>query len=308
MSKSSLPSYIPLKKALLIIILSVVIVSGSSFLSVIYYNHLKERKKNDPKYQIVALVQTSPEAEGLKTVYLAELLELSIDIPTNLYAFNSQEAIKKLLASPVIKEATITKISPGTLWVDYSLRKPIAILGDYSNTMIDREGIPFPINPFFTPKRLPEIFLGKLEEEGAEDAGGEKKFVWGMKIEGKRLRLAAALLDFFNQHFSNGTTRLERIDVSKAFSLSYGQRQIALILEDSSEKMVNGKPLLCMYPKILRLDTDTYEVQLHHYKALSSHLRQNEILPPNSFSDEVFYANTMLIDLRIPDLAFMQSL
>lgn len=306
MNNSSSP-HIPLKKALIAILLSVVIISGSSFLALTYSNHLKENRRNDPKNQIMAVVQTSPDHEGLKTVYLAELLELSIDAPTNLYAFNSKEALKKLLVSPVIKEAKITKISPGTIWVDYSLRKPVAILGDYSNTMIDREGVPFPIKPFFTPKRLPEIFLGRLDEEGAEEVKTEQGLVWGTAINGKRLRLAFTLLDFFNRYCCDTTTRLERIDVSKAFALSYGQRQIVLILEDSCEKKKNGTLVLCIYPRILRLDTDNYEQQLHRYLALSSYLYKKEMPPLDESREVVFHAKAMVIDLRISDLAFISQ-
>lgn len=311
MSNSSSP-HIPLKKALLAIMLSVIVVSGSSFLGLLYYNHLKENRGSDSKNQIVAVVQTSPDSEGLKTVYLTELLGLSLDSPTNLYTFNSKEALGRLLGTPVIKEAKITKISPGTIWVDYSLRKPIAILGDYSNTMIDREGVPFPIKPFFTPKRLPEIFLGRMEDEGSEDSGNEKGFDWGATINGKRLRLAFALLDFFNQHCCDGITRLERIDVSKAFSLSYGQRQIVLVLEDSCEKAINGKPVLCTYPRMLRLDADTYEEQLQRYMVLRSYLHKKEISLDNAADainavNGMFHAKTMVIDLRISDLAFMNE-
>lgn len=314
MSSSSSP-HIPLKKALTAILLSVVIISGSSFLILTYYNHLKENRRSDPNNQIVAVVQTSPDNEGLKTVYLAELLELSIDSPTNLYAFNAKEALKKLLASPVIKEAKITKISPGTIWIDYSLRKPVAILSDYSNTMIDREGVPFPVKPFFTPKRLPEIFLGRLDEEGVEEGKTEEGkteqgLTWGTAIKGKRLRLAFALLDFFNQYCCDTMSRLERIDVSKAYTLSYGQRQIVLILEDSCEKETNGKPTLCIYPRILRLDTDNYEQQLHRYLTLRSHLFKKEI-PSFNLNDQqeaIVQAKTIVIDLRIPDLAFISTL
>lgn len=302
---SSSPPKVPLKKALLTILLSIFIISGSSFLGLIYYNYLKENRRSDSKNQIVAVVQTSPDSEGIKTGYLTELLGLSVDSPTNVYAFNSKEALNKLLASPIIKEAKIIKIHPGTIWVDYSLRKPVAILGDYSNTMIDREGVPFPIQPFFTPKRLPEIFLGRLDEEGPEDIGTDNGFSWGVAINGKRLRLAFALLDFFNQHYCNITTHLDRIDVSKAFSLSCGQRQIVITLEDNCEKEINGRQVFCLYPRILRLDSDNYEQQLHHYFALRSYLLKKCQLPSSASQEIVLHADTMIIDLRISDLAFM---
>ncbi len=67
---------------------------------------------NDDQYHIVSLIQNNPQSDALKTVYLAELLELSLDRPVNLYQLNIQEATQKLLNHPLIKKATIKKFYP----------------------------------------------------------------------------------------------------------------------------------------------------------------------------------------------------
>src|SRR5690606_28774117 len=114
------------------------------------------------------------------------------DHPKNLYSFNTEEAVQKLLHLPVIKEAKIRKIRPGTIHVDYALRKPIAYLADYSNTAIDASGTIFSFKPFYTPKKLPEIYLGEEEED--------KPLVWGNIVEGERKELAFALYELSSQY------------------------------------------------------------------------------------------------------------
>ena len=162
-----------LRKALLWILLSVFFITGSSAAALVYFQYVREKQKLDPANNIVAIVQTSSDVEGLRTVYLAELLNLSVDRPTNLYSFNSKEARQKLLSSPLIKDANVRKIRPGTCHVDYTLRKPIAFIGDYTNTAIDANGVVFPFKPFFTPKILPSLYLGEDEEadEESEEIG-----------------------------------------------------------------------------------------------------------------------------------------
>ena len=160
--------------ALFYIFLSIVCVSGSSLLTWLYYQHMEEAQKRDPSNTILALVQTTPEPESLPTVYLAELLGLSVDHPTNLYAFKGKEAEQKLMRSPLIKEAAVRKIRPGTIHVDYRLRTPAAFLADYTNTVIDEKELFFLTSLFFQIKS----FLKSIWEASKRQAAscGENKF------------------------------------------------------------------------------------------------------------------------------------
>ena len=131
----------------------------------LYFLHLKERRMQDDQYRIVAIVQSTPQADSLKTAYLAEILDLSLDRPANLYQFDSDEGVLTLLSNSLIKEASIRKIHPGTLLISYQMRTPVAYVGEYANTVIDEEGVLFPFRPFFTPKRLPVLYLGIDDEK-----------------------------------------------------------------------------------------------------------------------------------------------
>lgn len=297
MDNSDSSNKIPLGKALKAILLSVIFISGSATLVFLYLQNVREKQKFDPAYNIVALVQTRTENEALKNVYLAELLNLSIDRPTNLYSFNSKEAQAKLLSSPVIKHATVKKMRPGTILVDYVMRRPIAFIGDYSNTAIDADGVIFPFKPFYTPKKLPTIYLG---ETGAVDENGElvSNFVWGEKLQHQAKELSFEVLDYFTNCCSDSLSSLVRIDVSKAFAQSYGQRQIVLSVEDYKTQVMDGNPVIVTTINILRLSPINYKEQLANYLVLRSHL-QGEV------NAETKRTKAITIDLRLSELAFI---
>ncbi len=271
---------LPFKKALLWILLSTLLVSGSTSAGIYLYHTLRESRISDDKYHIVAIVQTGSDKEALKTVYLAELLDLSIDQPVNLYRFNTEDAQSKLLASPLIKSAEVKKINPGTIYVDYTIRKPVAYLGDYSNTAIDTEGVVFPFKPFFTPKKLPEIYLGLTDEDTIQ---------WGAKQQGHRAELALTLFSIISSNYCTENHHLRQIDVSKADAESYGQREIVVIMEEQIKK----GDTICHCPRILRLDTKNITQALANYMVLNDYLREQEDVYP------------VVIDLRIPQLAFI---
>ena len=271
---------IPLRRALIYIALITCLISGTFGMGILYYFHLKQLRKHDEAYHVVAIVQTGPHKETLRTVYLAELLGLSIDQPTNLYQLNLKNAKQKLLASPLIKSAEITKLKPGTLVVEYLPRVPVAFLGDFTNTALDEEGYLIPFKPFFSPKKLPEVFLGNIGDE----------IIWGKPIEGKRGELAMKLFMFFSALCKDESLILKTIDVTKAETLSFGQREIILEFEDSGNTW------------ILRCSLENYEREANRYIALRDYLRSLENFPgdKNPF--------VRVIDLRIPQLAFIKNL
>jgi cell division septal protein FtsQ len=288
---------IPLKKACLTIFLSVAIITGSFSLYFGYYRFIRAKYLNDKKYDVVAIVQTTKNKEPLKTVFLAELLNLSLDQPTHLYRFNVKENERKLLQYPVIKEAKIKKIRPGTIYVDYSLREPIAYLVDYTNTALDHESIIFPFKPFFTPKKLPEIYLG-LSKFNDLDPILIKK--WGQKLEGKRIQLAFSILEYLKNKSEKLSFILKRIDVSKAYATSFGERQIILVIEHQLIKRENDIPHITQLKRTLRLNPYHFEESLENYWILHQMLeRQGKNLDPNF--------KKLIIDLRLKDLGYIQK-
>jgi len=268
---------IPLSRSLLWILISTLFISGTALMGCLYYLHLRERRLQDEQYRIVSLVQTTAHTDRLKTSYLAELLELSLDRPLNLYQFNAKEAEKRLIASPLIKKSTVRKVRPGTLYIHYHLRQPIALIGDYTNTLIDQEGVIFPYRPFFTPKRLTTVYLGLPAEE----------YQWGDSLKKlETVKLAFQFIQQFNKLKLNQFF-LKQLDMGLAEADSYGQRQIVAMLESLSDQGT-------IY---LRLNPDDYLKNLRHFIILNQTLNFN--LEKKK--------NVIMIDLRIPYLAFIKK-
>lgn len=290
---------VPIKTAMLWLLLSTLLVSGTAALALLYYNHVKDLYANDDTYRIMAIVQATPDKEALNTAYLAELLSLSIDRPSNLYRFNSKEARKKLLASPLFRNVSVKKIRPGMIYVDYELRKPIAFLVDYTNTAIDEEWVTLPFKPFFSPKRLPEVYLGVTDLcEKSPITGG----TWGSTLQGQRVELAKKVYQQIMSSQISENTHLRRIDVSKAFAPSCGQRQIVVVFEEQIMSLKEQKPILINSQRILRLHAENYEEGLSNYFAMLKHL-----VPQVAATEEkpVVEAPPYVIDLRLPGLAYI---
>jgi cell division septal protein FtsQ len=143
-------------------------------------------------------------------------MHISADRPVVAASFDVKAAEKRLLASPVIKEARVKIIEPDTVHVDYIVRQPLAWLYDFENVALDEEGYPFPVSPFFTPKKLPEVYLGV------------KGFYWNRPLGDRNMQLALTLLQLLNRL----NLQVRRVDASRAFHSSLGRREIVLILDE----------------------------------------------------------------------------
>lgn len=272
---------------------------GSTFLTLAlslsgYWLWSRDRHKRltDEKYRVVALVTTGPEKELLKTAYLAELLELSADSKTSLYAINTKQAEDKLLTSPLIASAKIKRIPPDTLYIDYEVRKPLGLLADYQNTAIDRTGHLFPVTPFFSPKHLPELYLGLAPFAS-----------WQIPIKNPYLQLVFEILQFLDTAPWKEGLRIKRIDVSNAFAPSLGSREIVLFTE---EELLLPQGIVCVFPKILRLAPKDYSQQLSNFFSLRRTMIEDYRRQLTSLKEGGRFA-PRIIDLRIPQLAFVEK-
>ncbi len=259
----------------------------------------------DPHYRIVAIVQTGPEKEALKTSYLAELLSLSSDHPIPLYAFDVKEGEKKLLACPMISRAKIKRVDPGTLYIDYTVRKAIARLSDYENIGLDGEGHLFPLAPFFTPQHLPEIYLGLPSFSSAADEQGREGGSWQTPLQNKHLRLAFEILQALDGAPWQEGMRIKKIDVSNAFAKSAGQREVVLFTEEE----ILAEQTVCLFPKILRLPPKDYSRQLSNFLSLRRSMLEDykKQVAKSRFSQPVVEFTPRIVDLRLSQMAFVQN-
>lgn len=237
---------LPLVYALMWIVGSSLFFTGTSHLILKSYSKKQYLRKHSPEYYLSRIVQTGPQREMLSTTYLAELIQIAADPPTCIAYFNPHIAEKRLLFSPVIKQASVKLIEPDTIYIDYTVRQPWAILDDFENTAIDEQGYPFPLSPFFSPKNLPKIYLGQTQVK------------WNYPITDKKLSLAFSLLECS----SKLPFILKKIDVEKAFADTLGARGIVLVIEDDN------------FPRTLRLSTKDYAQNLVNYLELRKELPQ----------------------------------
>ena len=270
------------------------------------WKNLRQKKLSDDAYKIAAIVQTGPEKEALKTAYLAEILGLSVDKPTHLYLIDLKKAEQKLLLSPLIADAKVKRMPPNTLYIDYEVRKPIAWLSDYKNIGIDQAGYLFPMTPFFSPKNLPEIYLGLPAFNAPEDSFGRKGGVWLTPMKNRYLHLAFEVLQYLEGSSWKEGLAIKRIDVSNAFAPSLGQREIVLFTEEEVTVRQNEREIVCVFPKILRLAPKEYAQQLANFIALKRSMVEDYRRQIASLQQNSRFA-PRIIDLRIPQLAFVEN-
>jgi len=283
-----------LRQVLTCLIGSTLLTSCFGIGGLITWKKIRHSRRLDSRYWITAIVQTGPEKEALKTSYLAELLDLSVDRPLSLYAYNLKKGKEKLLSSPLIVEATLSPLFPSTLYIDYEVRKPIAWLADYQNVAIDEQGYLFPVAPFLSPKELPEIYLG-LPPFGAPSGGA-----WNTPLAQETFRLS---LEILKEAKKQEGLSLKRIDVSNAFVESLGSREVVLFTEE--EIWMQEESYL--FPKILRLSPKDYQQQLAHFLILRRGILEEYRKQLTSSSQKGGKFAPRIIDLRIPELAFVEN-
>jgi len=282
-----------MKQALFCLIGSTCVTLTLSLTSYSFYKKSVHKKLYDEKYQIRAIVQTGLEKEALKTAYLAEILGLSTDKPPQLYSIDLKLAEKTLLNSPLIAKAKVKRLPPATLYIDYEVRKPVALLADFKNTAVDREGALFPVEPFFSPKNLPELYLGVPEFTG-----------W--QVEDQNFQLALNVIEFLESAPWKEGLRIKRIDVSKASAPSLGQREIVLFTEEELFLQNDSGEIICTFPKILRLAPKDYRQQLNNFFALRRTMMDDYRRQLATLKKGGEFA-PRIIDLRIPQLAFVEK-
>jgi len=305
LSKST--ARIPLLKAIFLIIFSLIFVSGSAFVGLLYLHHLQHARTHDSRYVIAAIVHSATDGVPLPTSLLAEILDLSVDDQKNLYAFDSTIAETNLLHCCAIKNAKIKKVLPNKLYVNYSLRQPIAYITDYSNAALDAEGVLIPFAPFYTPKNIPKFRFSFTPEEEQTMGFSASGCFWGAHLHGPKIKLAFDVLLHVQNNFPYALFTLESIDVSNAFNPSWGERQIVIAIQEAVEIIAKNQAQLVISPRLLRLPTEGYEKQLANYTILREHLNKKLISDANHTCSLCWKSPQMIIDMRIDELAFIKG-
>ncbi|MDN3506764.1 MAG: hypothetical protein P0S96_06000 [Simkaniaceae bacterium] len=286
-----------LARALIWIFTSAVLINAAFFLGVKGYAYWKKTSTLDYETPLQAIVQTGPQKEALKTAYLVELLGLCNEHPTLSSEFDLKQAKKSLLSSPVIKEAEVKFKQPGVLYVDYTTRQPACFLYDFENVALDEDRVPFPVAPFFSPKKLPAIYLGL-----------GKDLLFKEPLKGEKIDLAFDLLQTLSGPIVQDLFNVRRIDVSNAFEESLGRREIVLYAEDELLITHRQQEVHYIFPRLIRLSTKNYAQELANYLKLREQLleKERQELTLDTNGSQVVHPKKV-IDLRIPQLAFIEE-
>lgn len=308
LNHSSLSKNVPLIHALSWIVLSLFVITGTSYKLLTYY--LDEgRQKKDPRLFIISsLIQTGPQKEALRSEYLAELMGLSVDHPVHYKQFSSKMAEKKLLSSPLIQEAHVKQLKPTTIYVDYTVRQPVGWLYDYENVALDKDGYLIPVHPFFPPKNLPEIYIG-MQPFGQLPQGDYLPVGrWKQPLKGQAVELAFDLLSRL-QPLARDLFILKRVDVSHAFEGSYGKKEIVVVIENQISWKVGAKGGIVLFTHYLRLSTKNYAQELGNYVELRKKILDEDFKKVQLAEGSPTLVNgcDKVIDLRLAQLAFIED-
>lgn len=290
---------LPLSKVFAWIGISTFLVNSLAYFGIREYFEWRRSSSFDRRASITAIIQTGPQKEALKTDYLAELMGISRDCLPEVVQFDSKKAQENLLTSPVIKEADVKIIKPGTLYVDYTVRQPVAMLFDFENVAVDIDKCLFPLSPFFSPKNLPEIYLGAFPDE----------LKWHQPLQGEKIELAFELLKLLTKPVLRDLFNPKRIDVSHAFDESYGRREIIVLMEDEIISKTYGREIEYILPRFLRLSPKNYAQELTNYLKLREKLLDEERkkLKAPIGNEARIRMPQKVIDFRIPQLAFIND-
>jgi len=290
----------PAKKALKLFVVSLILSAFCSFLALWAYGRFLTQRANDPKYELKKVIQTGPDKQALASEVLIEILGLNSE-KANYYTFSTQAAEKALEGHMLIQKAHVKKVHPDTLYIDYTACTPFFRLLDYSNAALDSQARLIPLSPFFRPGNLCPVYLGLpgFGTEGLE---------WGVDLKGKKVDLAYELYDFFSSDPKAKRFSIERIDVSRAFKASRGQREVIVYLKHQEKAGKKGRLFLGVHTWILRLPKEAYSARFSDFCGLVDTLAEQnlEALDISALAEvgSVRF-KAKIIDLRIEDVCLI---
>jgi hypothetical protein len=297
------------RKVFLFLIGFFFLMGGIALISSFFLQIWREKRASSHPTPILRIVQKTQSGPSLPTLFLEQLLELSIDHPPDFYVWDEKAALEKLLSFPLIQSASVKKVWPQIISVVYSLKKPIATLLDYENVAIDEKGSLLPILPFLPLEKVPEVYMD-LPPFGVEDPLSLRKGgSWKEPLTGKQIELALHILSILSSDAIEKAFTVERIDLSKIFADSYGKREIVIFTK--TERKMEGKKqsYLAVFPQILRLSPIHYAQGLGNYFELHKKMMKDyqEQMKEFCTSGKEIVFRPKTIDLRLDKLGFIDE-
>jgi len=181
------------------------------------YLYLFVQKEKTPIY-LTTLIQKTHGLDSVSARFFSDYLGLyPYGMPLKIKRLDAKKIEKKLRDFPIFQDVDVEFTPQGELLVTYDLRKPLFYLRDYNNCALDFEGRVLPLVPFYSPKKLPHIYLGL------------QRLLWNQSHD---IELASSIIRYFN-HDRLQLFELKLIDLSKLKALVPSHREVILTLSIS---------------------------------------------------------------------------
>lgn len=173
-------------------------------------------KKTQTSTRLTTLIQKTPTIQTLSPRFFSNYLGLNpcgknIDIRK----LDITKINKKLKQFPIFKNIHAEFTKDKELLLSYHLRNPCYLLKDYSNCAIDEEGYVIPLNPYYSPKKLPYLYIGIAE------------LSWSQSYH---IDLAHQVVDFFINHKIDQLS-IAMIDLSRMRSNIKSHHEVIVTVE-----------------------------------------------------------------------------
>lgn len=170
---------------------------------------------------LTTLIQKTPTRQTLSPRFFSNYLGLNPQGKNlAIKRLDIDKINKKLKSFPIFKSIDAEMTKEGALQVSYFLRNPEYQLKDYSHCGVDEEGFIVPLTPFYTPKKLTQIFLG-LEQLTF--------------LKAHHITLANQVMDFFRLHQLDQLT-VAMIDLSKMKAAIKSHQEVIVTVEFLDKK------------------------------------------------------------------------
>lgn len=140
--------------------------------------------------------------------------------------FNLRDFSKKLEDNAFVKAARISKHFPNKIKIDIVERKPIAIINNKKQFLIDREAVILPNNDSFIESALIPMLSGF---NPANDLYPEGKATFSIKV-----KEAVEILDFIQQNFNKFFNEISELTINK-------DDEFEIILSEQPTRVILGK-------------------------------------------------------------------
>jgi len=220
---------------------------------------------------LLGILQNCTSSDALRSEYLLETLHLSKGKNLLCCDVDSAALTAQLKNCPVVESAHISIVEPPYLEVNYSLRSPVAYVKDVENGALDEKGVLIPFAPFYFPKVLPSVILGKEKTQ----------WKWADSIAPQKHAAFSEIHSLFkNSNFPHW--KLVAVDLSRLEEASLARQEVIAILQNQEYE----NPSLFF----IRLTHSSLRKSLEHFFASFATEKLFDF-------EEKFY----VVDMRHPD-------